>query len=127
MQELHFLHQQNIAFTLSMCVTEANVLLMPEIIELAADVGAANVHFMWYFIRGRGQSESFVLPQQIFTQLQAAAAKGQSLTSALITSRHCEPRFSLHREPSTGPVPAAGNPLPSDRTNGFIPPRPWLG
>jgi len=79
MQELHFLHQQNIAFTLSMCVTEANVLLMPEIIELAADMGAANVHFMWYFIRGRGQSESFVLPQQIFTQLQAAAAKGAEL------------------------------------------------
>lgn len=79
LQELHFLQQQNMPYTLSMCVTEANVHLMPNIIELAADVGAANVHFMWYFIRGRGQSEAFVMPQQIFTQLQAAAAKGAEL------------------------------------------------
>ncbi|HIE07065.1 MAG TPA: methyltransferase domain-containing protein [Desulfarculaceae bacterium] len=77
--ELNFLRQQNMPFTLSMCVTKSNVNLMPNIIELAADVGAANVHFMWYFIHGRGQSDAFISPQKIFMQLQAAAKKGAEL------------------------------------------------
>ncbi len=77
--EFHLLRQQNMPFTLSMCVTESNVQQMPEIIELASEVGAATVHFMWYFIRGRGSAEAFVLPQKIFTKLQEAAAKGAQL------------------------------------------------
>ena len=75
MRELHFLHRRHIPFTLSMCVTDANVHVMPDVVDLAAEVGAPNVHFMWYFIRGRGLSAGFVLPQQIFTQLRTAAAR----------------------------------------------------
>ena len=79
MEELLWLNSQSIPFTLSMCVTDDNLRQMPAMIDLAAEVGAANVHFMWYFIRGRGQVESFVLPAKIFSQLQAAEARAAQL------------------------------------------------
>ena len=62
-------------FTISMCVTAANVHQMPEIVDFAADAGAGNVHFMWYFVRGRGKKAQFAGIDTIFDQLVESARR----------------------------------------------------
>jgi len=59
-------------FTLSMCVENDNLDDMSAVVDMAADCGAGNVHFMWYFIRGRGQAENYVTAQRIFAPLRQA-------------------------------------------------------
>ena len=46
---------------------------MPEIVHLAASLGASNIHFMWYFVRGRGDDGAWAEPEAIFRKLTAAA------------------------------------------------------
>jgi MoaA/NifB/PqqE/SkfB family radical SAM enzyme/SAM-dependent methyltransferase len=65
--------------TLSMAVENRNVKDMPALIEYAARVGAPNVHYMWYFIRGRGASDGFADVDRIFEQLILAAKKAEEL------------------------------------------------
>jgi MoaA/NifB/PqqE/SkfB family radical SAM enzyme/SAM-dependent methyltransferase len=77
-KNLQWLRKQKIPFTLSMCVTRQNVQDMPEIIEFAASTGASNVHFMWYFIRGRGTKENFAPVEIILKNLQAAWARAET-------------------------------------------------
>ncbi len=76
-EELAWLKERQIPFTLSMCVTADNLADMPGVVDFAAEVGAGNVHFMWYFIRGRGVAEDFVRPQMIFPQLVEASARAE--------------------------------------------------
>lgn len=45
-------------FTLSMSVNRDNAEDMPRVVELAGEVGASQVHFMWYFIRGRAAGDT---------------------------------------------------------------------
>jgi SAM-dependent methyltransferase len=66
-----------VPFTLSMCVMEDNCSEMAEIVDFAAEVGAANVHYLWYFVRGRGGDAGLVDPAAIFEQLEKAAASAQ--------------------------------------------------
>jgi len=73
--QLRKLGSRGSPFTLSMCVMEENRSVMPEFIDFAADVGASNVHFLWYFVRGRGQEAAFTDPAEIFGYLEQAAAK----------------------------------------------------
>ena len=75
--ELKGLRAGQIPFTLSMCVNQDNLDDMPGLVEFAADHGAGSVHFMWYFVRGRGKSDRFVEPQRLFEQLCCAAAAAQ--------------------------------------------------
>lgn len=72
--ELEHLRARKIPFTLSMCVNRDNLDDMPGLAEFAADHGAGNVHFMWYFVRGRGKSDRFVAPETLFDRLRSAAA-----------------------------------------------------
>jgi MoaA/NifB/PqqE/SkfB family radical SAM enzyme len=76
-EELVWLKERQIPFTLSMCVTADNLADMPGVVDFAAEVGAGNVHFMWYFIRGRGGAEDFALPEDIFPQLIRASARAE--------------------------------------------------
>ena len=71
--QLDDLKNQNIPFTLSMCVNRDNVDHMTGLVDFAADRGAGSVHFMWYFVRGRGKSDRFVTPETLFDQLCRAA------------------------------------------------------
>ncbi len=66
-------------FTLSMCVTGENVADMPGLVRFAADAGATNVHFMWYFVRGRGERDGFVPPDAIFPHLAEAAETAEDV------------------------------------------------
>jgi MoaA/NifB/PqqE/SkfB family radical SAM enzyme/SAM-dependent methyltransferase len=75
---LAWLRAQNLAFTLSMCVTADNVADMPGLVDFAAALGATNLHFLWYFRRGRGGAERFVPPADIFPHLTAAALRAKA-------------------------------------------------
>lgn len=66
------LSRLSIPYTLSMCVTASNAADMPELINFAYENGASNVHFMWYFMRGRGAEKEFIPPAQISTFLLEA-------------------------------------------------------
>jgi MoaA/NifB/PqqE/SkfB family radical SAM enzyme/ubiquinone/menaquinone biosynthesis C-methylase UbiE len=83
MENLRWLKAQGRTCTLSMCVTQANYTDLPALIDLAGEMGAANFHLIWYFIRGRGTREQFVLPEDIVPQVmeasRRAAAQGISL------------------------------------------------
>jgi 7,8-dihydro-6-hydroxymethylpterin dimethyltransferase len=76
--DLAWLKAQNLAFTLSMCVNADNVADMPGLADFAAEMGAVNLHFLWYFVRGRGGAERFAPPEVIFPQLLDAAARAQA-------------------------------------------------
>ncbi|NTV12870.1 MAG: methyltransferase domain-containing protein [Desulfobulbaceae bacterium] len=77
------LREQDFLVTLSVAVNQVNIADLPEIVSLAADLGVRNLHFLWHFIRGQGNSAQFVAPAQIFPQLVKAqgiaAARGLSI------------------------------------------------
>ncbi len=73
----HQLKKQGFPYTLSMCVTNANARQMPDIIDLAADAGASNVHYMWYFVRGRGKRSEFADIEAIFENLIESAERAE--------------------------------------------------
>lgn len=77
-QQLDWLRQQQLPFTLSMCVDQDNLTDMAAVVDLAADRGASNVHFMWYFVRGRGQADHCPSPLQIHQQLRLAQTRAQA-------------------------------------------------
>lgn len=76
--QLRWLRSRGLPFTLSMCVMEENRADMPEIIDFASDVGAANIHYLWYFIRGRGGEDRFTSPTEIFGYLEEAARRAEA-------------------------------------------------
>ncbi|WP_319780838.1 DUF5714 domain-containing protein [Maridesulfovibrio sp.] len=76
-KSLNWLSATGIPFTLSMCVTKSNVKEMKDVVEFAARTGASNVHFMWYFVRGRGESKQFVKPEIIYPHLLEAWKTGE--------------------------------------------------
>ncbi|NDV25292.1 DUF5714 domain-containing protein [Desulfovibrio sp. JC010] len=76
-KSLNWLSDAGIPFTLSMCVTRDNVKEMQDVVEFAARTGASNVHFMWYFVRGRGEPKQFVKPEKIYPHLLEAWEAGE--------------------------------------------------
>ena len=80
------LGKHKIPYTLSMCVAKANVQDMPSVVDFSASVGAGNVHFMWYFVRGRGKTEEFVTPDDIFENLVEAAGRAEKHQILICTS-----------------------------------------
>lgn len=66
------LRQAAIPFTLSIAISRANIAKLSELVTLAAEIGAASVHLLYHFIRGKGNREQFVPPAEIFTHLLAA-------------------------------------------------------
>ena len=60
------------SFTLSIAVSRANLNDLPAMMTLAKKIGAASVHLLYHFIRGKGSREQFVAPAEIFSHLLAA-------------------------------------------------------
>ncbi len=77
-QQLLQLSRRGVPFTLSMCPCRANVRDMAPLVDFAARVGAANVHYMWYFVRGRGSREQWVAPDELFARLVEAAGRAEA-------------------------------------------------
>ncbi len=76
-KNLKWLESKRIPYTVSMCVNTHNVGDMPAVVDFAADMGAGNVHFMWYFIRGRGEPAQFALPERIFQNFLPASSRAK--------------------------------------------------
>jgi MoaA/NifB/PqqE/SkfB family radical SAM enzyme/SAM-dependent methyltransferase len=76
-ETLGWLKGEGIPYTLSMCVVKENVCDMPGLVDLAAETGASNVHFMWYFIRGRGDAGRLPAPDRISERLIEAAERAE--------------------------------------------------
>jgi MoaA/NifB/PqqE/SkfB family radical SAM enzyme/SAM-dependent methyltransferase len=77
-RELAWLGSREIPFTVSMCVMRENLVEMPDVVDFAASVGASNVHFLWYFVRGRGEREKFVAPEDVFDRLREAHRRAEA-------------------------------------------------
>jgi 7,8-dihydro-6-hydroxymethylpterin dimethyltransferase len=71
---LEWLRKQNVPYTLSMCVNGQNMKDMPDVVKIAANNGAANIHFLWYFVRGRASKDYCVPVDAVFSQLLEAEA-----------------------------------------------------
>lgn len=76
-KQLLVLKQRGIPFTLSMCVERRNLDDMASLVDFAAEVGASNLHYLWYFIQGRGTDAGFVSPDEIFPRFIAAVDKAE--------------------------------------------------
>ena len=79
MSQLEWLHQQQRPYTLSMCVDADNVADMTTLVELAHKYGASNVHYLWYFVRGRGEASHFAPPAMILPHLIKAGERAAEL------------------------------------------------
>ena len=62
-----------------MCVERRNLDDMAPLVDFAAEVGASNLHYLWYFIQGRGTDVGFIPPDEIFPRFIAAIEKGEQL------------------------------------------------
>lgn len=76
-RNLDWLHRQKLPYTLSMCVNRWNVSDMPDIVDVAADNGAANVHFLWTFVRGRATKDHVVPLGTLFDSLKHALSSAE--------------------------------------------------
>ena len=65
---------QNVPLTISVAVNQTNAEQLPEIAEEAASMGASGIHFMFHFIRGKGNSEQFIDPELLLPTIIEAAA-----------------------------------------------------
>ena len=72
------LSQAGKSFTLSIAVSRANVNDLPAMMTLAKEIGAASVHLLYHFIRGKGSREQFVPPAEIFNHLLAAWERAEA-------------------------------------------------
>ncbi|WP_321369988.1 DUF5714 domain-containing protein [uncultured Desulfuromusa sp.] len=76
-KQLLALKQREMPFTLSMCVERRNLEDMAGLVDFAVEVGARNLHYLWYFIQGRGTDTGFVSPEEIFPRFTAAVEKAE--------------------------------------------------
>jgi len=75
--QLGRLAEADIPCTLSMCVRRSNVGEMADAVAFAAEAGATNMHFMWYFVRGRADPSGRPETDALLAGLRSAAARGE--------------------------------------------------
>jgi len=105
--QLRWLHGEGRPFSLSMCVMRDNRDEMADLVDLAADVGASHVHFLWYFVRGRAAAAGFGQPAAIFERLLAAVERAERRGIAIdnieaIRAQVFSPAGTLHDAGSSG-------------------------
>ncbi|MEZ4600246.1 MAG: DUF5714 domain-containing protein [Syntrophotaleaceae bacterium] len=113
--ELAWLKDRKIPFTLSMCVTSSNLTDMPGLVDYAVETGAGNLHFMWYFVRGRGGRDLFADPSDIFQSLVKTSEKAERVGLEIdnldaLRSRIFAPGGTIHDGSSSGWESAAVGP-----------------
>ncbi len=107
LSQLAWLHRQQRPFTLSMCVAADNVDDMTTLVDVAHTYGAANVHYLWYFVRGRGEPRYFAPPALIFPHLIEAGEKAAKLGITVdnlesLRSQVFTPSGTIHDGPGSG-------------------------
>ena len=76
-EQLQVLKRLGMAYTISVCVTRENVADLPALVDDCAEAAAANLHWMWYFIRGRGDVQQWVDPDAILPHLLEAIRRAE--------------------------------------------------
>ena len=76
-EQLRWLRQEGWRFSLSCCPTRENAADLPWLVDFAADRGAASLHFMWHFIRGRGDHAQHLDPPALLDPVLAACRRAE--------------------------------------------------
>ena len=79
MENLGALKKADIPFTLSMAVSSENIDDLLQLVDLASGVGAASIHLLYHFIRGKGSQEQFITPETIYPALLTAWRRATEL------------------------------------------------
>ena len=79
MENLTALQEAEIPFTLSVAISGENIQDLVQLVDVAADVGAASIHLLYHFIRGKGSEEQFIDSDTIFPQFLAAWQRADEL------------------------------------------------
>ena len=78
-RQLLLLKQRQLPFTLSMCVERRTLQDMAALVEFAAEVGARTLHYLWYFVLGRGSDAGYVPAEEILPEFVAAVEQAEAL------------------------------------------------
>jgi MoaA/NifB/PqqE/SkfB family radical SAM enzyme/SAM-dependent methyltransferase len=76
---LQKLQKVNVPYTLSVALSTENINDLPYLVELASELGASNIHLLYHFIRGKGNRDQFITPDQIFPKLREAWIRADKL------------------------------------------------
>jgi MoaA/NifB/PqqE/SkfB family radical SAM enzyme/SAM-dependent methyltransferase len=79
LESLQYFQKFNFPVSLAMSVNIKNVGEISSIIEIASDFNIKNVHYLWFFKKGKGVSALFVKPEGIFKHLVKAYEKASDL------------------------------------------------
>ena len=79
MKNLAALKEADIPFTLSMAISSENIEDLLQLVDIAAEVGAASIHLLYHFIRGKGSREQFIPADIIFPEILAAFRRATEL------------------------------------------------
>jgi len=74
----HRLVELGFPATLAMAVDGRNAHHMPELVEVAASLGVASVHYLWHFVRGGGSTVPRAPVNALLAGLRAAYALGRN-------------------------------------------------
>jgi MoaA/NifB/PqqE/SkfB family radical SAM enzyme/SAM-dependent methyltransferase len=126
--QLQRLSERGRPFTVSMSVNRDNAADMPRVVDLAADLGASHVHFMWYFIRGRAARDTLpdmeALGRVLIEASERAEARGVTVDNVdAVRTQVFSPPGTKHDGGSSGWVSVALGPdgrlYPSPATIGL--------
>lgn len=79
MENLVLMGEAGIPFTLSMAISSENIEDLLQLVDIAAEVGAASIHLLYHFVRGKGSQEQFIPPDTILPALLAAWRRATEL------------------------------------------------
>ncbi|NPE28741.1 methyltransferase domain-containing protein [Methanococcoides sp. SA1] len=78
-KNLRSMKAAGIPVTLSVAISSENIGDLLQLVDLAAELGAASIHLLYHFIRGKGSQEQFITPDTIFPHLIAAWQRATEL------------------------------------------------
>ena len=78
-KNLECLSLNDIPVTLSVAVNRSNITDLPAIIDSAAETDIHNLHLLYHFIRGKGNSSQFIPAEELFPYLAQAQIQAESL------------------------------------------------
>jgi MoaA/NifB/PqqE/SkfB family radical SAM enzyme/SAM-dependent methyltransferase len=79
MENFLLLKSQGVSFGVSMCVETDNMDELPQVVEIAAQAGAGNVHCLWFFAGSLGNVFELADPQDLFDRLVPAYRRAREL------------------------------------------------
>ncbi len=79
MHNLAAMKEAGIPVTISVAVSAGNVEDLPQLVDVAAELGISSIHLLYHFIRGKGSREQFISPEQIYPYLLEAWRRADEL------------------------------------------------